>query len=353
MKKKILVHMSTNGNTSNFGDVVFADMILRYLSQKGYSVSFYELSTYVENYLYDIKRLPHDRFSMDKADGLVYFAGGYFGEPKGIRYDSHYRHYKRFMPFGKEAVKKNKKLAVIGIGGGPYLWLPSRKVVKRVCDHSSCITSRDEETAAYLKKLCPKAPVVVTTDIAQALDPSTLKTDEKLKLSPDNKYVYIHMSYKRDVGQKFAEALKPFLDNHPEVKVIAGADSLVNFSDSLEDVRGILGADNVIHYTYTTPDNLISILRQCDLIITYKLHVGIFSAALGKSVIAFAKHEKIPRYYRQINETGRCMMFDSASARDITVLIEQYFSKGIVLSDEIRRAASENWKVLDRFLDEL
>lgn len=353
MSKKILVHLSTNGGSSNFGDVVFADMILRYLTEKGFKTAFYDLSPYVENYLYVIKKLPKEKFSMAEADALLYFAGGYFGEPKGIRIDRHYRHYKRFMVFGREALKQNKKIAVIGIGGGPYLWKPSRDVVKKVCDRAACISTRDKETTAFIKSLCPAAEVVTASDVAQTLDLSTMINRGSAELPEGFRYVFVHTSFMVDSARKFAEGLKPFLNRNPDVMALAGGDSKADNTEALAAVREVLGDDRVIPCPYTTPDNLIAVLNRCDLVITHKLHVGIFSAALGKSVISFPRHEKIPRYYSQINQSERCISYGDASVQDIEKQVERFFGKGISLDSDIISLAEKNWQVLDRYLAEV
>ena len=153
-----------------------------------------------------------------------------------------------------------------------------------------------------------------------------------------------------DVAQLFAKGLEPFLHNHPDVDVIIGTDSVLDIEKSAGYIRDLLGHNRTIVYNYTTPDNLCWILSQCSLVVTYKLHVGIVSAALSKSVIAFPKHEKVKRYYQQIGESDRFKDFRSASPQDVLKMAECYWEKNIVLNDQISELAKRNWDVLDEFL---
>ena len=134
MKKRIAVHLSTNWGTSNFGDVLFAEMIVNHLVEKGYEVSLFDASSYVKEYLYKRQNLPKTEFSLLKADACLYFAGGYFGEKK-TKLVLHLIHFHRFMRFGIYAALERKPIGVIGIGAGDYLWPLNRIIVKTRKNH--------------------------------------------------------------------------------------------------------------------------------------------------------------------------------------------------------------------------
>lgn len=349
-KKKIIVHCSTNAGSSNFGDVLFAYMVLNHLQELGYQTRFYELSEYNYNYLYRIHGFEEYTFSMEEADAAIYFAGGYFGEKKHERIDLSIRHYVRFMPFGKKVLRLNIPLSIIGIGAGEYLWFPSKQAVREICDYATVITTRDEESTHYLKSIGVKKKLLTCSDIAQTLPNFSFLPNERIILQDEFEYIFLHTNYMRDVATLFCEGIKGFLVSHPNIKVIVGSDGITNIDEPFNIAVRSLGQERVIKYTYTNPENLCELLRQCKLVLTYKLHVGILSATFGSSVIAIAKHEKITRYYNQIGEIGRCVMFGDCTPAILAKLVEKYYYKTIKLPDEIINLANSNWEVLDSFL---
>lgn len=351
--KKVLIHCSTNYGTSNFGDVLFAYLILQRLTEKGFQAAFYDLSPYVSNYLYHVCELPEYHFPVESADGVIYFAGGYFGEPRGYRLDKKIIHYLRFMPVGNKAVRLNKKMAVIGIGAGNHLSFPTRLAVRRICQKSYGITTRDKESTAFLQSIGVTHQIETCSDIAQTIDFQKLRCSDEFYFNDCKKYVFLHTNFKTDIAYFFAEGLKLFFHHHPNVTAIVGADSEADIQVAYEMVASVLGRDRTVSYSYSTPDNLCYVLRRCGLIITYKLHVGILSAALGCSVIAFPKHEKVRRYYRQIGEAGRYVDYGEATVDDVSRLAEKYFEEPIELAPEIKALAQKNWDIVDSFLADI
>lgn len=75
--KKVMIHCSTNDGSSNFGDVLFAKMILDYLGKKGFEAAFYDLSPYFEEYLYKKQGFPRHQFNL-RMLMLLYTSGGVF-----------------------------------------------------------------------------------------------------------------------------------------------------------------------------------------------------------------------------------------------------------------------------------
>lgn len=350
MSKKIIIHCSTNAGTSNFGDVIFSEMVLRHLQDRGYEASFYDISDYLGNYLYGMKDLQREVVTLQEADGAIYFAGGYFGEKKNERIDRSIRHYRRFMRFGKLVLKYHKPLAIIGIGAGPALWYPSQRIVSKVCNVASILTTRDNESADYLKSIGVSSIIRVCSDVAQTYSLPMGQQIKGVSVDESVEYIFLHTNYQQDVSALFARSIKSYISNHPNIKVIVGADNVVNIHEAARVAKNILGDEKVLVYTYSEPDDLCALLNRCNLILTYKLHVGIISATLGKSVIAVSKHEKIQRYYNQIGEHDRCMDFVGCTPELLERKVASYYGKGISLSQKIIDQAYENWQLLDDFL---
>ena len=353
MNKKILIHCSTNSGTSNFGDVIFAEMILNHLQNSGYDAGFFDVSNYVDDYLYNCKKYDRHTILMEDADGLVYFAGGYFGEKKCERIDRSFRHYRRFMRFGKIALKTKKPLAVIGIGAGPHLWLPSKLIVKRVCNNASIVSTRDLESTSFLKEIGVRNQIETCSDLAQTyILPNTVSSIDSL-LGDDYSYIFLHTNYQIDVATLFANGVKDFAVKNPKVKVIIGADNVVNIDNAADIAKRVLGEDRVIVYNYSTPDDLCAVISKCNLIITYKLHVGILASTLGRSVISVYKHPKIARYYNQINQNSRCVDFNGCDVSKLSELVNDFYSKEIVIPLNVQNSSKRNWELLDSFVSSL
>ena len=267
-RKKIIVHCSTNAGSSNFGDVLFAYMILYHLQALGYQARFYDLSEYNCKYLFERHKLKQYSFPIQESDAAIYFAGGYFGEKKHNRIDLSIRHYRRFMPFGNEVLKYDIPLSIIGIGAGDYLWFPSKCVVKKVCNRAEIITTRDEESTKYLKSIGVNTNLITCSDIAQTLPSFSLDICEPFELQEKFEYIFLHTNYMKDVASLFCEGVKKYLDSHPFIKVIIGSDNIANIEEPYRIATEILGDDRVIKYTYSTPENLCDLLKKCKFIIT-------------------------------------------------------------------------------------
>lgn len=353
MSKRIIIHCSTNAGTSNFGDVIFSEMILKHLQDSGYEASFYDVSDYLNNYLYEVKALHKDIVALQEADGAIYFAGGYFGEKKNERIDRSIRHYLRFMKYGELVLKYHKPLAIIGIGAGPALWYPSQRIVTKACNAASILTTRDNESADYLKSIGVSSPIRVCSDVAQTYSLPTGRQIKGVSVDESSEYIFLHTNYQQDVSDLFARSIKSYISNHPNTRVIVGADNVVNIDNAVQVAKNILGNEKVLAYNYSEPDDLCALLNRCNLILTYKLHVGIISATLGRSVIAVSKHEKIQRYYKQIGEQDRCVDFVGCTSELLEGKVARYYGKGISLNQQILNQAYENWQLLDGFLASL
>lgn len=350
--KKILVHCSTNMHTSNFGDVLYSFMILKHLQDSGFQAAFYQLSPYIQNYLFNIHALKKENVSLKEADAVIYFAGGYFGEPNNQLLRRKILLFFRFMPFGVKARLCGKPMAIIGLGAGDYLWLPSKLAVKCFCDYADCISVRDAQSGSFLSALSPNSEIHVCSDVAQCVEADELIMDEDLSFDKGYRYIFLHCNNYPDISELFSLGLKDFVSSDSSLRVIVGADCKADLSAARRKAAEIIGTERVITYTYTTPDNLCYTLGKCSLVLTYKLHVGIMSAVMGSSPVAFAKHYKISRYYKQIGESGRCVDYDKASPELIADMAKEYFGKSICLDKSIVNAARENFVLLDDFLRE-
>jgi polysaccharide pyruvyl transferase WcaK-like protein len=347
--KRIIVHCSTNFGSSNFGDAIFANIILKKLLSRGFEVSFFQLSKPMFNYLYVFNNNKYYRFGIKRADLALYFAGGYFGEPVKNLFRRRLIHYFRFFEFGRRVLKYRKKIAVVGIGGGPHLWRPSRKIVTKICEEASIIATRDIETTDFLNSLSPSTHIITLSDIAQSQSINDfVNTRDDPRIYGD--FIFLHVNDSSSVANLFAKSIKPLLASNPSLNVVVGSDCITNINSTYSLVSDIIGEKKVFRFEYSEPDSLCHVLNQAKLILTYKLHVGIFGAAFCKSVVAVYKNAKVKRYFKQINELDRCRSMEESTQSELETLVQKYFDKPITLSIDIFNMANMNWKIIDQFI---
>lgn len=360
MDMKIILHGATNG--SNFGDYLFADIFWHTLlsCNKDGKTLFFEFPRYGfgrffrKELGYTHKQTIGDVFN---GDMLVYFSGGYFGQRTSSLKES-IKRLIRYMPIGIVFALRRKPILMLGVGGGPITNKLLRSAICWLMNRAAIVTVRDEETANYFKSYGVKKEIKVTSDTAQVITPDSLPPlDDAVKDSikksfAGKKIIFLH-ALGGDRGDKlFCEKIIPplnsFLARHPEYGVILGYDEIYAKSIEHLNIKTKLACKTVYCYDYRHPWQLCSLLKEVDMIITAKLHVGIVSAALSKSVVSFPVHsEKTKRYYRQIGEPERCMPLRDTTPVIIENMLECLHDKKISLPDPIIRAAKENLYILE------
>lgn len=352
--KKVVIHGATN--TSNFGDILFAKMFYNECQNLGLNtyflnIPFYGIGKTCRSEVGYEKKLS--LFQALKCDYLIMMSGGYLGEDVSSFKDTLKRYF-RYVLWPNLFLMCKKSVYVLGVGGGPIesKWL--RKRIVNVLQKADVVTVRDYETKAYFEQYGVTRNIYVTSDTAQiysgiyelSLNSEMKNIMQELK-EKNYKIIYLHLvsDEKKDslINKNIVKALNKFIKTHPEYYLIAGNDSIVNKRiDEYESYQNIT-TSNKVGYKYSTSHDLVSLLNECDLVITTKLHVGILSASLGKSVLAFPTHrEKVERYYKQIGESGRCLSLKKVNSDIVFNMLENYHDKKIVLSNEILKKAMKN-----------
>ena len=352
---KIMLHGATNCKSSNFGDYIYGELIYQHLKKQGHEVCFYQLSTFFEKYLpHYAERLP---FTYTEADMILYIPGGYFGEGHNARFQDNIVQFMRFMPLGIKASIRKIPIAVIAVGAGPNKNIFMNFGIKRICNHAKLITVRDHTSYIALKDLCPLADVKECGDLILSEDFSNLVTETEqikylMKKSGGRKIILVHYNHEKAAVYKFAKVAKNFVNTHPEYYVVVTSDSVLDMENELfKDFRRIYDTECSL-INYSDPKEMISLLQKVDVVLTCKLHVGVVSCCLGKSVIAAACHpEKTMRFYEEINEKNRCVDLYSISEQELGELLERYYTYRICISDLSIKKANYSWTLLDNLLE--
>ena len=352
--KCVILHGAIN--TSNFGDVLFASMFYNRLNEmpEKYDVYFaefpqYGVGSFVRkecNYNKHISLLRQL-----KSDALVYISGGYLGDnKKSIRLNA--RRFFRYVLPGLIAVVAKKKIYILGAGGGPLYSAINRWGFKCIMNHSEIITVRDPETKQYFESIGVRKHIEATTDTALAIHDdmlpqlAILNQDDYIMKCDGKKKLFIHLVKLKSVDTEFAKKIIPavneFLERNKEYSVIIGSDLELDDMNALETVKS-LKHKNYYEYKYHSAWQLCSLLKDMDLIITPKLHVGIIGAALGKSVVSFPEHAyKTSRFYANINEEGRSMRLECVNQDEALRMMEKYAAVPITIDKNVRKLAMEN-----------
>lgn len=369
---KIIIHGSTLG--SNFGDCLFAQLFYDECRKNNNGETlFYENKFPIKNDAVALSE--HFRKAMNyngkctfkdvrNCDGMIFMAGGYFGETTSSLKEAFIRYYKH-VKLGLYAIWFKKPLAIIGVGAGPVSRNFLLKGIKKVFNHASVITVRNDESKEFLEKIGVNKKIYVTADAAQVVSAENVKPlDDKLKAQIEKscgneKILLLHcvtpIAQMKIMEEKIIPGINKFLDKHSEYGVVLTVDQCS--SDRTKELKELaqgLHTDKTYVYQYENPQKMMDLLNYADFVVTTKLHVGIVSCSLSKPVVSFPfNSRKIERYYKQIGESDRCRPIRNVSSDDAGKVIEKYYDKPVVLSQEILGAAKLNYDLMDKFIKSL
>lgn len=353
MYKNILLHGATNCGSSNYGDYIYGEMIYEFFKDKKYNVCFYQPSDFFKN---NLKISDSQTFKKNKADLIVYIPGGYFGEGHNSKFKENLVQFLRFMPLGIWASYRKTPMIVLGIGAGPINNILMKFGIKRICNNSSFVTVRDNESYNSLQSLCPKANIIECGDLILTRDIKKLNTDtEQLKeiidIKKDKKIVLVHYNHDKYALDRFAECLNDFIRNNKDYSVVVASDSILEYDNEYYELFKQKFQHDSVHFIYEDPHEMTTLLEKVDIVLTCKLHVGVVASLYGKSVIAAACHpEKTKRFYEQINQPDRCVSLYESNNDQLVSLLEKYKDKSIKIEDKIICNACKSWEILEGFI---
>ena len=356
---RIVIHGATNG--TNFGDILFGHLFYRKCQQVGHvDVDFLNMRKYgIGNFLrreldYSRKLSAKDYL---KADMLVMMSGGYLGEDKVSWLLSIKRYFRYILP-ARLFQLQNKPVLILGAGGGPIDRGFLRRATVRLLNKAALVHVRDEETRDYFVRYGVKRDMVVTSDTAQVITKECvpeLQDEELRQFCNERKVIFVH-AVTGAADEKFAEivipALNRFLADHAEYGVVFGSDEWYSHKTMTElKSYQALKAKHIRLAVYRSSWQLCALLSNVDFVVTAKLHVGIVSASIAKSVVSFPIHrEKTQRYYRQIGEENRSIHLSKATQEQAYALLNRYHDVPIILSEEIRKKASMNLEAIGEYI---
>ncbi|WP_028295683.1 polysaccharide pyruvyl transferase family protein [Olivibacter sitiensis] len=361
MYKKAVIHGCYN--TTNFGDLLLLEIIAKYLKEKWLieSVTLRLPSAIQLEYCdaeWKVGNVLFPKF-------VVFGGGGYLEDDNGtkigkkvlLRYTLPARLWRLF----------GISYALVGAGAGPIGSKTGGKRIKYICQHATFLSIRDDVSANLLKKVGVNRIIDITADLALTLNDSDIPDthrysmhDLKAKIGHEKKILGFHLEKIYDDQDRFKAfcALNFFKDN-----VFLKKFHIIFFYDySSQNVSWVgqqLSKIENLSYCiqprmnhWTTAD----FLRQCDAILTTKLHVSIVSATFGVPVFGFSFHEKSARFFQQIGRGNYQKMWDGDMncIDDWMEGLKDENDKAWYLNDdlikEIKSLASNNFELLDNYI---
>lgn len=347
--KKILLHGATNCGSSNYGDFIYAFEVYQRLSSD-YDIELYQPSPYFKKYL---GLNEHNSIHIHSADYLIYLPGGYFGEGHNARFRDNLVQFLRFMPFGLMGILFRKHIIVIGIGAGPVNSWFMRFAVRLIGRHATAITVRDKSSYQSMHKLGINNMYDYFDMILGYPLASQGRFSEQLNqikiFADDNKILLVHYNHSYEAMTKFAKVVNEFIaQSLYKYTVVVSADSILDSENNMyNEFKNLCHADS-IHYIYDDPFEFTELLREVDVVLTCKLHVGVVAGMFGKSVICAAEHpEKTIRFYSYIGESGRCVSLYESNPQQITTILKKYEDDPMLIDSKYIELTMKHWDVLN------
>ena len=352
--KNYLLHGATNCGSSNYGDYIYADMIYTYLKKHNKNVTFFQPSTFFVKNLKDYN--VNNKISIIKSDSIIYIPGGYFGEGPNASFKDNIIQFLRFLPLGIIGALLKKNMVVLGIGAGPLNNFFMKNGVKIICNNSKFITTRDKTSYECLKKLTKNKQLYEAEDLILTYKPQFLKEDSKQikeikKKAKDKKIFLIHFNHDMNAMNLFSKTVNLMNSKNDDYYYVVASDSILKNED--ENIQNFKSMSNFefYHFKYTNPYELSTLLNIVDVVLTSKLHVGVVSSLLNKSVFAVSCHyEKTKRFYKQIKNEDRCIDLNNCTEKDIYKLILKKEKDKIIIPEAEIEKSKITWNLFSKYI---
>ncbi|WP_418223290.1 polysaccharide pyruvyl transferase family protein [Clostridium isatidis] len=343
------------GFTDNFGDVLFYDIFIKESNKYNINVDILKTDEKVLQHLNIKVNKENVIRKLIKADGIVFVGGGYMGEQpykeKFKLYKWGFSAIKNILYVGILGVLFRKKIIVIGVGAGPVTNPITRYIIKKICNYSEKTIVRDKESYEFLKSIMVKEEKLdITADTVLALH----KYYNLKKINRNNKTITLHLSdsYKNNEKINFiVKDVEKYLEKYPEYRLKAITDHNGGGQDiAIKDLKEKF-QDKINICKYESPNQLINELNISDVVITNKLHVGIVSSTLGKSVFSIANHPKTKRFFTQIGYGNRCIISSELKEGDLFNLMDSYNNQKIKINKDTIDKAYKNIEYFRKFIN--
>ncbi len=364
---KVVLHGFLHG--ANFGDILYARIFYDKCKELGvdvdlFSYPFYRLGEFCRrNVGYTAKP---SLWRQLQADAFVLVGGNLFGDNTAkFSFTESRLRFLRFVLPTMLFQALRKKTYMLGVGGAPIHSRFVRKCIVRTMNKAEYVTARDAATKEYFERNGVKSgKIVLTADTAQVTIPERLPALEEKealeRFADGRKKLFIHIPGKAKTNQRFRErvgaGILRYLDGRQrEYCVVASYDNTDDLADPVKalqedallrelEARGV----DVYRHHFRDVMQLCALLNEMDQVVTSKMHVGVVSSSLGKSVVSTPVHlTKTKRYYAQIGESERCVQLSDVDPQLVCEQLEKFRDRPICVPDDVRNKAKSNLDYMD------
>ena len=368
--KKVILHGSYYGD--NFGDTLFVIHYINWLrSAEGYNAQNVYLPFAGERVrgLVNVSSKKGLRCFFE-GDLLVFIGGGYLGEPPSRINIWSIRLIVRHLFVGFFALALRKPFVFIGVGAGPLSNKLARMLTVYLCNKSTKVVVRDNESKDYLVKYgVVRSKIDVTADSilclkAEDVDNSLIRKVKRDigKMNGACKFIGVHLPA---INHEELDKLNLLLDDIKHFCGTLGEYKVVVFNDffkkdykyaAYEAIKEKFDPLNVVFCGYEGPGRLIALINELDFVITTKLHCGIVSNCLGNYTVSISTHGKTRRLYKQLGLLERCTSFGEYQKGKLFDLLGGY-SESVTFYENVpsvvRDAAGRNEEIMLDFVEKL
>ncbi len=324
----------------NFGDDLIGAVIVHNLKRIGFSPVIPGLSKENCDWL-GIEYSNSTISALLKSQSILIGGGGILGD-SGIRPDNYYL--KKAFCASIYGILSKKKVIISGVGAGPLAMLSSRLLTKAICQMTSKIGVRDNESFLFLKTLgIPDNKIIEGADLALTwCDYFNLVTGRK----SENIGIQLNIDPYADEENKsncieVHNTLKEFISAENNVILITNG----KWPSRLDDENNIKMPQ--INYEYL-PD-FLGKLSSVKAILTSHLHLAIAAYASRIPCFSIYVREKTERFYRQIGHPERAISLLDANKNKIQGILSEL--KTAVWTDHDEKILDSLKKSANRLLD--
>jgi polysaccharide pyruvyl transferase CsaB len=245
-----------------------------------------------------------------------------------------------------------KKTMVYAQGIGPLRIEKNRKRVVQVFNKCQAITVRDQDSAEDLAAMGLKKPVTVVADPVLTLQPKDIISEPGCRILQE---LGLADQQGKKVKPLLVVALRNWKEQNYFTKVAAALDEVVaagwnvlmvplHFPQDVKAIQGVAREMGQRCYCFGEkigPQELLSVIKQADLVLAMRLHGLIMAMAAEVPMAALSYDPKVDRFMKQTG-LDTCLPLDSFTAEEL----QRVMGRLIIEKDQLKPMLAKRRKQL-------
>jgi polysaccharide pyruvyl transferase CsaB len=266
-----------------------------------------KMQKYLDNYFANIVtrwkwNFPGMQKSIKKSRALVFGGGTLLQDLTSSRSLGYY------LWLLKTARKFNKKAVLYANGIGPLYNIKNQEKVKKIIEHISLATMRDEDSYNQLIKLGMAQPkVYLTADEAVTIkDYNMVMEKEDFKEFIKNKYVVVSVRRWQGLSLEFFEKFAAAVDNICREHNLTPVYIVMRPKDDRAVSQKLADLNSRAYVADTGGDlgKILAIIKSAEAVISMRLHALIFASAFNVPMIGVCYDQKVRSFLELIYENN-------------------------------------------------